>query len=235
VIHPQHKKRLEALSQRNYNFDLARRDLYIPENGWNMDTYNIELPSELPGEPLKGGVFDIACSILREYRFPPPDLITGIFLPDSPLEKRVMLLRGRFMGFTFFFGVKVNGVIDSTIEDNQGFERWWGYNYATLEGHFEQGQIEFLIVKRLETGQVEFRISAFSKTGYIANPFYRIGFAIFGRGLQKRFAHESLKRMHDLVSETMRTGQKVGQTPEVKPASANSEAKEKMEQLEEIP
>ena len=73
-------------------------------------------------------------------------------------------------------------------------EAVWGYNYHTLEGHFEQGQIEFTLHKQLTTGRVLLRIHAVSKTGHISNIFYRIGFRIFGRALQRRFAHRALDR-----------------------------------------
>ncbi|WP_310395942.1 hypothetical protein [Hymenobacter sp.] len=43
-----------------------------------------------------------AQDVLRRYAFPPPDLITGIFAPDAPLENRVMVLRAQFLFFKFF-------------------------------------------------------------------------------------------------------------------------------------
>jgi Domain of unknown function (DUF1990) len=226
-----YKDRLEWFSQRALNFDLERREEYTASQGWNIDQYEADLPPEKPGEPLHNGSFSAAVTVLREYRFPPPDLITGIFVPDTPLEQRVMLLRARFLGFTFEFGVKINGVID----DTQGDERRWGYRYATLEGHFERGQIEFLIIKNLKTGAMKFKISAFSQTGTIQNPFYRLGFWLFGRRLQRRFARESLRRMQVLVSETLRTGSTPPVGPEVKKQSENrnqEEAKPSVEGFE---
>jgi uncharacterized protein (UPF0548 family) len=77
----------------------------------------------------------------------------------------------------------------------------WGYGYRTLEGHFEKGQINFSVHKNLTTGAVHFRIQAMSQPGHIRNPFYWVGFKLFGRGLQRRFAHQSLARMRQLVAE----------------------------------
>jgi hypothetical protein len=143
--------------------------------------------------------------VLLNYTFPPPDLITGIFVPDEPLEKRTLLLRGQFLGFSFWFGVRVGGIFDETRTTPAGPEQVWGYNYRTLEGHFERGQIDFTVHKHLETGRVEFRMHAYSQLGRIRNPFYWLGFKLFGRGLQRRFARESLRRMRAQVEAALAT------------------------------
>ena len=226
-----YKTRLDSLEKLGLNLDLERREDFTAANGWNLDHYEADLPSESPGEPLEGGSFRAAQTVLREYKFPPPNLITGIFVPDEPLERRVMLLRARFLGFTFYFGVKVNGVSDELREGKSGQERVWGYRYATLEGHFERGQIEFLIVKNLQTGSVQFRIDAFSKTGLIRNPIYRLGFGLFGRHLQRRFARQSMLRMQTLVAHALKNGQVAGSTPQISSAQNNPEAQDKLEEL----
>jgi Domain of unknown function (DUF1990) len=226
-----YQSRLEALGKLKLNLDLDRREEFTQQNGWRLDHYEADLPAETPGEPLPGGSFQSAQGVLRDYRFPPPDLITGIFLPDEPLEKRVMLLRARFLVFTFYFGVRISDVTDELRTTEVGQERVWGYRYATLEGHFERGQIEFLIAKNLLSGKVEFRISAFSQTGTISNLFYRIGFSLFGRGLQRRFAQQSLKRMQRLVGEELQHGQPSGTAPVVAPASSEPAAQDKLEEL----
>jgi hypothetical protein len=194
-------KDLEALQNVPYNFDLERREEFTAEKGWWHDAYEVDLPPETPGALQQNGSFALAMQVLREYRFPPPDLIVGVFLPETPLEARVMLLEAHFLGLRFRFGVRVSGVTN----EQRGQEYLWGYRYATLEGHFERGQIEFLLAKDLHTGRVQFRISAFSQTGTIKNIFYRFGFALFGRGLQKRFARESLSRMQKLVMAGLKT------------------------------
>ncbi len=238
-----YKARLERLANLKLNLDLERREDFTTANGWNLDQYEADLPPEATGEPCSNGSFKAAQAVLREYRFPPPDLITGIFLPDQPLEQRVMLLRANFLGLQFFFGVKVCGVTNELRQVGNGQERLWGYRYATLEGHFERGQIEFLIAKNLQTGTVQFRIDAFSKTGLIENVFYRVGFWLFGRRLQKRFARQSLTRMQLLVAQALSRGDlealsrgdsealKIGSSPEIKIAPENSVAKAKLEEL----
>ncbi|GGG51890.1 DUF1990 domain-containing protein [Hymenobacter glacieicola] len=205
--HELQKARLAAYTQAGYNFDLTRTAEYTPENGWRVDDYETELPLEAPGPPDAHGSWAAAREVLRNYTFPPPDLITGIFLPDQPLEQRVMVLRGRFLLFTFWFGVRIGGVTDEvrTLPDGQQ-EQVWGYNYRTLEGHFERGQIDFTIHKNLTTGRVRFHIHAFSQTGRISNPFYWLGFKLFGRRLQRKFSTESLQRMRAQVTEMLRKG-----------------------------
>jgi Domain of unknown function (DUF1990) len=118
----------------------------------------------------------------------------------------VMLLEARFLIFRFLFGVRVTAVTDETREMPTGPERVWGYSYATLEGHFERGQITFTVLKNLRTGRVVFRIDAFSQTGSIRNPMYRLGFWLFGRRLQRRFATASLERVQRFVREALERG-----------------------------
>lgn len=154
--------------------------------------------------PVPDGTWERACAVVRDYRFPPPDLVTGIFAPEGPLEGRRMLIRAGFLGFTFWFGVEIGGVVDEerTLPDGAGKERVWGYHYRTLEGHFEKGEITFTVHKYLRTGRVVFRVHAYSQPDHIRNPFYRLGFKLFGRMLQRRFARESLARMRMLVAGT---------------------------------
>jgi uncharacterized protein (UPF0548 family) len=201
------RARLESFSKAQVNFDLERTAEYTAANGWRIDDYETELPGEEPGPPAEHGSWQAAQQILRNYTFPPSDLITGIFVPDSPLEDRTMVLRGQFLIFTFWFGVRIGGVTDEvrTLPDHTQ-EQVWGYNYRTLEGHFERGQIEFTIHKNLTTGRVIFHIHAFSQVGRIRNPFYWLGFKLFGRMLQRRFSHESLKRLRAQVVEMLETG-----------------------------
>ena len=208
----QYQARLARYDNAQVNYDFTRQHEYTSASGWRLDNYATDLPAEAPGPPAAHGSFAAAQEVLRRYSFPPPDLITGIFNPDVPLENRIMLLRARFLGFSFWFGVRVSGVTDEpTRPTPNGPERVWGYGYRTLEGHFERGQINFTIHKNLTTGAVQFQIHAVSQLGRIRNPFYWLGFRIFGRMLQRRFARESLARMRQQVAEALAR-------PETKPA-----------------
>ncbi|GAB2472561.1 DUF1990 domain-containing protein [Hymenobacter qilianensis] len=204
-----HRARLASFNEAQYNFDPERAYEYTTATGWHVDDYATDLPPEAPGPPAEHGSWTAARQVLLNYTFPPPDLITGIFVPDDPLEKRTLLLRGQFLFFTFWFGVRVGGVFDETRTTDTGPEQVWGYNYRTLEGHFERGEINFTVHKHLQTGRVEFRIHAYSQLGRIRNPFYWLGFKLFGRMLQRRFARESMRRMREQVEESLAKAQLV--------------------------
>lgn len=233
-----YQAQIDALRDLPLNFELDRRHEYTAANGWHIDDYEADLPFEPPGAPLPGGPWEIAREMLREYRFPDPSIITGIFYPDRPLEDRVMLLRARFLWITFYFGVRVGGVVDNTVDGPLGRERRWGFNYQTLQGHFERGQMDFTVVKALDTGRVVFRIHAFSRAATISNLLYRIGFRLFGRWLQRRFARRSLARMQMLVRERLTTAQPAAQpvadeSPPVRPAGVEPAAAAKLDEVQE--
>jgi hypothetical protein len=200
----QHRAQLEAYTNAEVNYDFNRQSEYTSATGWRLDDYQTDLPAEAPGPPEAAGSFAAAQDVLRRYAFPPPDLITGIFQPDGPLENRVMLLRAQFLFFNFYFGVRVSSVTDEAAHATpNGPERVWGYGYRTLEGHFERGQIDFTIHKNLTSGAVHFKIHAVSQSGRIRNPFYWVGFKLFGRALQRKFARESLRRMKEMVAAAL--------------------------------
>ena len=197
-----YRARLDAYANAQVNYDFSRQTEYTSATGWQLDDYETDLPAEAPGPPKAAGSFAAAQDVLRRYAFPPPDLITGYFDPSAPLEKRVMMLRAHFLVFNFYFGVRVSKVIDEAAHatPNGHPERVWGYGYRTLDGHFERGQIDFTVHKNITSGAVQFRIHAVSQHGQIRNPFYWVGFKLFGRILQRRFARESLRRMKELVA-----------------------------------
>ncbi|MDB5235418.1 MAG: hypothetical protein JWR44_2411 [Hymenobacter sp.] len=200
----QFRSRIDAYANAKVNYDFTRQSEYTSATGWRLDDYETDLPAEAPGPPAEHGSFAAAQDVLRRYAFPPPDLITGIFAPDGPLENRIMLLRAQFLFFNFYFGVRVSEVTDEAARETPaGPERVWGYGYRTLEGHFERGQIDFTIHKNLTTGTVQFRIHAVSQLGQIRNPFYWVGFRLFGRMLQRKFARESLRRMREMVAAAL--------------------------------
>lgn len=197
----QYRAQLETYANAKVNYDFSRQNEYTGATGWRLDDYETDLPAEAPGPPELAGSFTAAQDVLRRYAFPPPDLITGIFNPEGPLEKRTMVLRAQFLFFKFYFGVRVSAVTDEAERATpHGPERVWGYGYRTLEGHFEKGQIDFTIHKNLTSGAVQFQIHAVSQPGQIRNPFYWVGFKLFGRSLQRKFARESLRRMRKLVA-----------------------------------
>jgi hypothetical protein len=69
--------------------------------------------SEAPGPPAPGGSFEIAKRLLRDYEFADPAIVGAVYAEDSPLERRDLLLEGRFHGLRFHFGVRVGGLVDT--------------------------------------------------------------------------------------------------------------------------
>ncbi len=233
----QYSSQLDHWSSIELNFDPSKQEEFNEINGWFIDDYQIGLPSEPPGEPVANGAWGIAKGIISNYEFPDPSLISGIFVPDQPLNERLMIVKAHFLVFTFVLGVRISKVIDELRDTGKrGQARVWGYSYSTLNGHFEMGEITFEVWKYLETGEVEFRIHAYSKPAHISNPFYRLGFRIFGRSLQKRFGATSLERMQRLVLERITSSpqpQEPLQTPEVKPISSDEAASDKVDEITE--
>lgn len=209
-LDPRLLARLSEISKMQPTVDLTKRDTYIAAAGWNVDAREVPLPDEAPGEPRPDASFAVACTILRQYSFPPPRLIRGRFDPSAPLDGRAMLLTATYLWMTFELPVRVSRVIDSRRNAPGGAEQAWGYSYQTLSDHLERGEITFEIIKTLETGSVRFRIASFSQTNHIANLFYRIGFRFVGRRLQARFAVESLHNMQRLVLQSLAPARAAG-------------------------
>jgi len=177
--------------------------------GWRIDDYCQPLPGEPPGPPAPTGTWERARQLMRDYEFADPAIVRAIYRRDSPLEGRDMLLEVRFWGLRFRVGVRVSGVIDETRDFDGRQARVWGWSYATLQGHLEMGQMDYEAWKWLDTGAVEFRIHVVSRSSRIGNPIIRLGFRIFGRREQVRFARRACERMSCLVREE----------PGVRPAS----------------
>jgi len=137
---------------------------------------------------------------MRDYEFADPGIVRAIYRGDGPLAGRDMLLEARFWGLRFRFGVRVGGVIDETRALEGRDVRVWGWDYATLQGHLEMGRMDYEVWKWLDTGAVEFRIHVVSRASRIGNPLIRLGFRLFGRRQQVRFAQRACERMADLVT-----------------------------------
>lgn len=202
-----YRSAIERLADAPVNFDLERRHEYTESNGWKIDAYEAELPPERPGPPEPGGSFSLAREVLVNYEFPDPAILEGFYEPTSELLNRVMLLRAKFLFLRFEFGVRISEVVDEAILANSGSGsapdstiHRWGYAYQTLQGHWEMGQMTFRIEKVERTGDVMFYIDAFSRVGHIPNVLYRIGFWIFGRRIQVKFAKRAMQRMQTLVA-----------------------------------
>jgi uncharacterized protein (UPF0548 family) len=199
---------LDDLSSREPNFTTADGP-FDAEHGWKVDDRCQPLPSESPGEPVEDGSFARARRILTGYEMADPAIIRAAFDPEVPLAQRDMALEGRFLFLRFPMGVRITHVVDDTIRVDGHQVRRWGWGYSTLEGHLEQGRMDWEVWKWLDTGQVEFRIHSFSRQGDIRNPVVRLGFALFGSWTQERFYRKVRERMDVLVAA------EVGRAPAV--------------------
>jgi uncharacterized protein (UPF0548 family) len=211
------RRTLAELRARKINFDLSRRAEYTPENGWCADDVRRALPSEPPGDPVRAGSWDTARRIARNYDFAEPSIVQGVFDPDEPLEDRTMLLVLHFHSLRIHVGVRVGDVYDDDRELDGRPGRLFGWNYRTLEGHVEQGQMDWQVWKFPDSGEVLFRIHSFSRPARGRNPLVRIGFRLFGRKEQLRFLKLTAERMARSTEE--QTGRKPAAEEELDEAS----------------
>ena len=207
------RRAIDELHDKGLNFDLERRSEFTPENGWHVDDYRQPLPPEPPGPPRPGGSFEVAQRLLRDYEFADPAIIRAVYATDSPLERRDMLLEGRFYGLRFHLGVRVGGLVDEELNAGGRPLRRWGWNYRTLQGHLEMGQMDYEVRKWLDSGEVDFRIHAVSRPAHIPNPVVRLGFRVFGRWVQRRFARHACQRMARLTAARAEAGAPVEDPP----------------------
>jgi len=199
------RRALDELHDKGLNFDLQRCQ-FTPENGWSVDDYRQPLPSEPPGRPVSDGSWQVARRLIRDYEFADPSIIRAVYYPDRPLEQRDMLLEGRFLGLRFYFGCRVGGVNDELRTIDARHVQVWGWNYRTLQGHLEMGQMDYEVWKWLDSGGVEFRIHVVSKPAHIPDPVVRLGFRVFGRAMQRRFARHACQRMAQLTTAALYRG-----------------------------
>jgi uncharacterized protein (UPF0548 family) len=194
---------LAELRRRGVNFDVSRRTEYTPPNGWHADDVRQALPPEPPGAPTPGGSWETARKIARNYDFADPSIVRGVFDPAEPLEQRTMLLILHFHGLRIFVGVRVGDVYDEERRLDGRRGRVFGWNYRTLEGHVEQGEMKWEVWKFPETGEVLFRVASFSRPARRGNLFVRIGFRLFGRREQLRFLALTANRMARLTESQL--------------------------------
>jgi uncharacterized protein (UPF0548 family) len=207
------RRALAALADKGFNFDPDQAEHFTTANGWHVDDYIQPLPPEPAGPPAPVGSFEVARRLMADYEFADPAIVRAVYAPESPLDRRDMLLEGRFWGLRFHFGVRVGGLVDEeTAVDGRRLRRW-GWNYRTLQGHLEMGQMDYEVGKWLDSGEVEFRIHVVSRPAHIPNPVIRLGFRLFGRRVQRRFARHACQRMARLTGAGARAGAAVEDPP----------------------
>jgi uncharacterized protein (UPF0548 family) len=186
---------LERLPSRELNFDPSRAAEYTPENRWHVDEARQPLPAEPPGEPVPGGSWEIARRLMTDYQVAEPRMVRATYRPGSELAGRDMVLQVRFAVLRLYVGVRGGEVYDEVRTEGSREARVFGWNYRTLEGHFEQGQLTYEVWKWLDTGEVEFRLHGYSRVADSGPLITRLGFRLFGRTRQLRFYREACRRM----------------------------------------
>lgn len=198
-------RRLAALADKPLNFDpAALRDASRP-GGWEVTEVCQRLADEPPGPPVDGGSWQIARQLMRGYEFADPSIVRAYYDPGVPLERRDMLLKLQAFGLVHVFaGVRVGDVYEKTRELDGRRVHIWGWNYRTLAGHVEMGQMDWEVWKWLEDGRVEFRVYAVSRPAPIPNPVVRVGFHLL-RGRERRAfldsTRERMRRFTELALE----------------------------------
>ena len=193
---PRVRRRLASLSQLNLNFDPDALSHARSEDGWTITDLCQTLPSEPLGTPVDGGSWDVARKLMQGYEFADPSIVRAYYNPTAPLEGRNMLLKLQALGLLWLFvGVRVGEVYDLTRCTPAGQVRVWGWNYRTLEGHVEMGQMDWEVWKWPETGTVEFHVHAVSRPAPIANPIVRLGFHLLRDRERDTFLQSTKHRM----------------------------------------
>ena len=217
------RRRLARLSHRNLNFDPAVLGHARPGDGWTITDLCQALPSEPAGMPVEGGSWEVARALMHGCEFADPSIVRAYYDPASPLEGRNMLLRLQALGlFWLFVGVRVGDVYDETRYTPSGSVRVWGWNYRTLDGHVEMGQMGWEVWKWTDSGTVEFRVHAVSRRAPVANPLVRVGFYLLRNRERHAFLQSTKQRMRAFTELAL---QDARQADQVRSAAAELTAR----------
>jgi uncharacterized protein (UPF0548 family) len=198
---------LAELAQKPLNFDLASLAGASPRSGWTITELCQSLPAEPPGMPVEQGSWEIARRLMSGYEFADPSIVRAYYDPAVPLEQRDMLLKLQAFGVAHVFvGVRVGEVFERTRELGGRSVLTWGWNYRTLEGHVEMGQMDWEVWKWLDDGHVEFRVHAVSRPARIPNPIIRLGFHLLRGREREAFLHSTKQRMRTFTELALNDG-----------------------------
>ena len=203
------ERELAALSRLELNFDETDAGEFTAENGWRTDDLVEPLPQEPPGPPIEGGSWSVCRDLTTDYQLADPAVVRAAYRPDVPLVGRDMLLRIRFFGLPIKVGVRVGQVYDETRDLDGRLARVFGWSYATLQGHFEQGRMHYEVWKWLDTGEVVFRLHAYSRAADRGPKLLVAGFRLFGRTRQLRYYQQACRRARRLTEAQLETAEKM--------------------------
>jgi uncharacterized protein (UPF0548 family) len=195
------RRRLGRLSGLPVNYDAAGLDLEHPPAGWLVEHRCQPLAPEAPGPPAGGGSWEVARRLISGYEFADPSLVRAFYEPAAPLRGREMVLELRALNLVrIHVGVRVAEVHDEVRMIDGRAVSVFGWAYRTLEGHVEQGQMDWMVFKWHDTGAVEFRVRAVSRPAPIRNPLIRIGFLALRRHERRLFLDSTDRRMRELTA-----------------------------------
>jgi uncharacterized protein (UPF0548 family) len=215
---PRTRRRLAELADRPLNFDLDGE--HSAQTGWHVDEVIRELPEEPSGKPAAGGSWQTARRLMIDYQVADPDIVQATYRRDVPLTGRDMLLHVRFAGVVRFrVGVRIGSDYDETRSVDGRQVRVFGWDYSTLEGHFEQGRLHYEVWKWVDTGVVEFRLRAYSKMAGSGPLALRLGYRVFGRSRQLAFYRQAARRVAGLTATQLELER--GRPPAASPEPAS--------------
>jgi hypothetical protein len=204
---PAIRRRLASLSTKPLNFDLTELERVQPGDGWKVTDLCQALPAERPGDPERGGSFEIAQGLMRSYAFADPKIVRAYYDPRHPLEGRDMLLELKALRLIHVFaGVRVGDVYEHTRRLRDREVRVWGWNYRTLKGHIEMGQMDWEVWKWLDTGEVEFRMHSVSRDARLTNPVLWLGYRLLRGHERGAFLNGTKRRMRAFVELALTAG-----------------------------
>jgi uncharacterized protein (UPF0548 family) len=193
---PRVRRRLVALGDKPLNFDPAQLGKPSPGDGWTVTNLCQPLPAESPGPPAERGSWQIARRLMSGYEFADPSIVRAYYDPATPLESRNMLLKLQALGIAHLYvGVRVGAVYEEVREHEGEQACVWGWNYRTLEGHVEMGQMDWEVWKWMSSGRVEFRVHAVARVAHIPNPIVRLGFHVLREHEREAFLNSTKQRM----------------------------------------
>jgi uncharacterized protein (UPF0548 family) len=137
---------------------------------------------------------------LRNYRVADPSMVRAFYDHEAPLEHRDMALELRFGPLRLHVGCRTGEITDERREVEGRPVRVWGWPYRTLEGHVEQGEMNWEVWKWLDTGEVEFHVHSYSRNAGTRNPIVNLGFRLIGQRERRRYLRRACERMADLTA-----------------------------------
>jgi uncharacterized protein (UPF0548 family) len=174
------------------------------DGGWRADALAQRLPREAPGEPAAGGAWEIARRLVEDYRIADPAIVRAQWDRESPLLGREMVLELRLWRVLRVRApVHVTSVWDEERSIDGRQVRVFGFEYATLPGHLEEGWMDYEVYKWRDDGTVEFRLHAHSRPSGEGPRWARAGFRLVGRREQIRFYLRCCDRVARLTARAL--------------------------------